>query len=104
MSKHRSVLIQEMQGIEAGLQAAKSLTQHLIVNSDSARAINIINGIESTPWYCQYLLPTIKGHCGSFRSIVFQHIYREGKLFAEEKGTLSRIGSNGKDKDNQQTR
>ncbi|KAF9609803.1 hypothetical protein IFM89_018600 [Coptis chinensis] len=66
-----------MQGIEAGLQAAKSLTQHLIVNSDSARAINIINGIESTPWNCQYLLPTIKGHCGSFRSIVFQHIYRE---------------------------
>ncbi|KAF9602414.1 hypothetical protein IFM89_027543 [Coptis chinensis] len=83
-SRKRSILLLELLGIEAGLSIAVTMGIHsLQVNSDSERAVNIVNGTEDAPWYCLNVLQAIKAHKMTFTSLEVTHIYREGNRAAD---------------------
>ncbi|KAF9594838.1 hypothetical protein IFM89_034821 [Coptis chinensis] len=83
-SRKRSILFLELMGIAEGLKAAKMEgIKHLVVNSDSQRAVSIINEEEPTPWYCLNLMCGIRAYKMSFISVSVQHILKEGNRAAD---------------------
>ncbi|KAF9596275.1 hypothetical protein IFM89_008510 [Coptis chinensis] len=77
-SKCKSIMFQELSGILEGLKAAEMINiRQIEINSDSKRAVNIINSIEPTPWLCMNMLEAIKRKMSKFEKVETSHIFRE---------------------------
>ncbi|KAF9607194.1 hypothetical protein IFM89_033401 [Coptis chinensis] len=73
-----SILFQELKAIEVGIKLCVSLElKRIIVSLDSLQAVQMLRGIETTPWTCWNLVASIKKLMLSVNKIAFLHVYRE---------------------------